>query len=322
VTSGKQGAVPALSLVLLSGCALVGPDHQTPTTELSAGFANANQPGLSTDPAHTRWWQGFEDQELERLVDLAVAGNHDLRVATARLREARALWDETAFDRYPTVTADAAYSNERRSETALQGFGGADRDRELYNAGFDAFWELDLFGRVRRSIEARAAERDAAEASLHDVLVSLLAEVARNYFELRGTQYQLAVASRNADNQRQTLALTVARPCTMRTPLISRWPQSRRPSGGRECETSLRISSAHSRTTTPGRSSCSRTASGRFSSGRAVGRGRRVRRTSTERPVVYATGVRLLPRGRRQDQVPTWLLGQSRLVRTARHPLK
>ena len=128
MTSGKQGAVLALHLVLLSGCALVGPDHQTPTTELSAGFANANQPGLSTDPAHTRWWQGFKDQELERLVDLAVAGNHDLRVATARLREARALWDETAFDRYPTVTADAAYSNERRSETALQGFGGADRD--------------------------------------------------------------------------------------------------------------------------------------------------------------------------------------------------
>ena len=168
-------------------------------------------PGLSTDPAHARWWQGFEDQELERLVDLALAGNHDLRVATARLREARALWDETAFDRYPTVTADAAYSNEQKSEAALQDFGGADRDRELYSAGFDAFWELDLFGRVRRSIEARAAERDAAEASLHDVLVSLLAEMARNYFELRGTQHQLAVAWRNADNQRQTLALTVAR---------------------------------------------------------------------------------------------------------------
>ncbi len=210
MTSGKQGAALALNLALLSACA-VGPDHQTPTTELVTGFANANQPGLSTDPVHTRWWQGFEDQELERLVDLAVAGNHDLSIATARLREARALWDETAFDRYPTVTADAAYSNEQPSETAFQDFDSADRDRELYNAGFDAFWELDLFGRVRRSIEARTAERDAAEASLHDVLVSLLAEIARNYFELRGTQHQLAVAWRNADNQRQTLALTVAR---------------------------------------------------------------------------------------------------------------
>ncbi len=117
----QPGTVLALNLALLSGCTLVGPDRQTPTTELSAGFANANQPGLSPDPAHTRWWQGFEDQELERLVHLAVAGNPDLRIASARLREARALWDETAFDRYPTVTAEAAYSNEQRSETAIQG---------------------------------------------------------------------------------------------------------------------------------------------------------------------------------------------------------
>ncbi|MGH8570470.1 MAG: efflux transporter outer membrane subunit, partial [Gammaproteobacteria bacterium] len=212
MTSGIQpGAVLALNLALLSGCALLGPDHQTPTTELSTAFANANQPGLSTVPVHTRWWRGFKDQQLERLVALAVAGNPDLRIAAARLREARALWDETAFDRYPTVTADAAYSNEQRSEAALQGSRGTDRNHELYNAGFDAFWELDLFGRVRRSVEARAAERDAAEASLHDVLVSLLAEVARNYFELRGAQNQLAVAQRNAENQRQTLALTIAR---------------------------------------------------------------------------------------------------------------
>ena len=77
--------------------------------------------------------------------------------------------------------------------------------------GSTAFWELDLFGRVRRSIEARAAERDAAEASLHDVLVSLLAEMARNYFELRGTSIGSAVAWRNANNQRETLVLTVAR---------------------------------------------------------------------------------------------------------------
>jgi len=212
MTKGIQpGAVLVLNLALLSGCALVGPDRQTPTTELSAAFASANQPGLSADPVHTRWWQGFKDADLNRLVDLAVAGNHDVRIASARLHEARALWDETAFDRYPTVTAEAAYANEQQSTAALQGFPGEGRGRELYNAGFDAFWELDLFGRVRRSIEARTAERDAAEASLHDVLVSLLAEVARNYFELRGTQHQLAVARRNADNQRQTLALTIAR---------------------------------------------------------------------------------------------------------------
>ncbi|MGH8573135.1 MAG: efflux transporter outer membrane subunit, partial [Gammaproteobacteria bacterium] len=160
---------------------------------------------------HTRWWQSFKDADLNRLIDRAVAGNHDLRIASARLREARALWDETAFDRYPTVTAEAAYSNEQQSTAAQQGFPGEDRGREIYNAGFDAFWEIDLFGRVRRSIEARTAETETAEASLNDVLVSLLAEMARNYFELRGTQNQLAVARRNADNQQQTLDLTIAR---------------------------------------------------------------------------------------------------------------
>jgi outer membrane protein, multidrug efflux system len=200
-----------LSLTLLTGCALVGPDQQTPETELSTAFANASQPGLSNDPITILWWQGFKDQALNRLVDRAVAGNHDLRIATARLREARALRSETVFDRYPTVTAGASYVNEQLSTAAIPGAQLDDRDRELYNAGFDAFWELDFFGRVRRSIEARTAEVEATEASLRDVLVSLIAEVARNYFELRGTQHQLAVAQRNADNQRQTLDLTIAR---------------------------------------------------------------------------------------------------------------
>jgi outer membrane protein, multidrug efflux system len=141
------------------------------------------------------------------LVDLALAHNHDLRVATARIREARALLSETTLDRYPTVTAQASYTRQRSSE-ALTPLG--DRDIELYDAGFDATWELDFFGRVRRSIEASAADVGAAEANRRDVIVSLLAEVARNYFELRGTQYRLAVARRNADNQRQTLDLTIA----------------------------------------------------------------------------------------------------------------
>jgi outer membrane protein, multidrug efflux system len=85
-----------------------------------------------------------------------------------------------------------------------------DRDIELYEAGFDATWELDFFGRVRRSIEASAADVGAAEANRLDVIVSLLAEAARTYFELRGTQNRLAVARQNAANQRQTLDLTIA----------------------------------------------------------------------------------------------------------------
>ncbi|MDQ3960491.1 MAG: TolC family protein, partial [Pseudomonadota bacterium] len=120
------------------------------------------------------------------------------------------MWFETSLDRYPTVTAGASYSNERLSTAAILGTRLIDRDRELYSAGFDAFWELDFFGRVRRSVEARTAEVEAQEASLRDVLVSLIAQMARNYFELRGTQNQPAVARRNAENQRQTVDLTLA----------------------------------------------------------------------------------------------------------------
>ena len=204
-TVGAIVLVPCL-LGLLSGC-MVGPDYQRPQVPAPEAFANQTQEGLSTAEVETLWWHGFQDHTLNQLVDQALAHNHDLRVATARLREARALRLETTFDRYPTVTSQASYTRERTSEALAA---TDDRDLELYDAGFDASWELDFFGRVRRSIEASTAAVEAAEASRQDVIVSLLAEVARNYFELLGSQNQLAVARRNAENQRQTLDLTIA----------------------------------------------------------------------------------------------------------------
>jgi multidrug efflux pump len=211
-SSNHVGTVVAVALVpcllgLLSGCMLVGPDYKTPPTQMPAAFTNQAQQGLETGAIDASWWRGFRDQELNKLVELALASNHDLRVATARIREARALLSETTLDRYPTVTSEASFTRQRLSEAVAP---GPDRDIELYEAGFDATWELDFFGRVRRSIEASAAQVSAAEANRRDVTVSLLAEVARNYFELRGAQNRLAVARRNAENQRQTLDLTIA----------------------------------------------------------------------------------------------------------------
>ena len=211
-SSNHVGTMVAIALVpcllaLLSGCMTVGPDYKTPQTQMPEAFANQAQEGLATSGVETSWWRGFHDPRLNQLVELTLANNHDLRVATARLREARALLSETTFDRYPTVTSQASYTRERLSE-AVAPIG--DRDVELYDAGFDATWELDFFGRVRRSIEASSAQVGAAEANRRDVIVSLLAEVARNYFELRGTQNRLQVARRNAENQQQTLALTIA----------------------------------------------------------------------------------------------------------------
>jgi multidrug efflux system outer membrane protein len=136
--------------------------------------------------------------------------NNDQQATAAplRLREARALWSETEFDRFPTVTSQGSYSRERQSEVRAPGI--RDRDLDLFNVGFDATWELDFFGRVRRSLEAVSADVEAQEASRRDVIVSLLSEIARNYLELRGAQNQLEVARRNAENQRETLNLTFA----------------------------------------------------------------------------------------------------------------
>jgi NodT family efflux transporter outer membrane factor (OMF) lipoprotein len=198
--------VPCL-LVLLSGCMLVGPDYRAPQTQMPVAFANQTQEGVAAQEVEMAWWQGFKDDRLNQLVALALLNNHDLRIATARLREARALRAETAFDRYPTATTEASYTRQRLSKAVAP---ARDRDIELYDAGFDASWELDFFGRVRRSIEASSAQVEAFEASRQDVTVSLLAEIARNYFELRGSQNRLAVAQRNAENQRQTLDLTKA----------------------------------------------------------------------------------------------------------------
>jgi multidrug efflux pump len=201
-------ALLLVPLGLLSGCTLVGPDYREPVAQVPRGFANQDQPGISTAAVEVAWWRGFQEDKLDQLVDQALAKNHNLRIATARLREARAIRGETQLDRYPIVTAQGEYTRERQSAAVVPA--SADRDRELYNVGFDASWELDFFGRVRRSIEASSADVGAAEAVRRDVVVSLLAEVARNYFELRGAQNQLAVARRNAENQRQLLDLTHA----------------------------------------------------------------------------------------------------------------
>ena len=97
----KQLTSALCGLMLLTGCAVVGPDYRLTPTELGGEFANASQGGLSSDSIDTTWWCGFKDKELDRLVDLALRANHDRRIASARLREARALWFETSLDRLP-----------------------------------------------------------------------------------------------------------------------------------------------------------------------------------------------------------------------------
>jgi multidrug efflux system outer membrane protein len=122
--------------------------------------------------------------------------------------EARALRTETEFELAPIVPFDATYTKQQVGESLV--VPGVKRESYLYEAGFDAVWELDFFGRIRRTIEAETADLESRIATRRDVIVSLLAEVARNYFELRGAQNQLEVARRNAENQQNTLDLTIA----------------------------------------------------------------------------------------------------------------
>src|SRR5258706_53792 len=197
-----------LLAALLTACA-VGPDYRRPALKTGAEFVNAKAVTYSDQYPIAHFWTEFGDETLDHLVGDALLENHDLRIALAHVREARALHRETRLDLAPTVTASGAYTKERFSqEQSAAAFG---RDQTQYQAGFDASWELDLFGRVRRGVEASHAEMQGAEAGLRDAQVIVTAEVARTYFELRGLQTQLAVARRNVDNQQETLQLTTVR---------------------------------------------------------------------------------------------------------------
>lgn len=208
---GAAGLVAALA-----GCT-VGPNYARPEAKVPEQYRQELQGGLAQRPAElAKWWTRLNDPMLNTLVDRAIAGNLDLREAEQRLREARAQRGVVAADQYPKVDASGSASRARQSRNVDSAqFGNRDSDfdnsADLYSAGFDASWEIDVFGRVRRSIEAADADVAAAAESRRDVLVSLLAEVARNYVDLRSLQEQLAIAHKNVRVQQDSLELAEAR---------------------------------------------------------------------------------------------------------------
>lgn len=198
-----------LALALLAGCA-VGPNYKTPTTAVPDAFAGGVETNFASGETAVAWWRGFNDSRLNSLVDRALAGNHDLRIASAHVLEARALRRSDEFNYLPVPEATASYTHSQYSQAFEPGVPRNQRNLKLYDIGFDATWELDFFGRVRRTVQAGTAELQAAEANRRDVMVTLISEVARNYFELLGVQGELEVARRNADNQRETVKITQA----------------------------------------------------------------------------------------------------------------
>jgi len=155
-----------------------------------------------------RWWRQLDDEVLEQLENSALSANHDVRSAVARLDAARSVFDEDRRNRYPKVGVGASVDVR---EQAIPGFFDQPLRVNTYRAGFDASWELDLFGRVRAAIAAASANAESFEAVLAAVRVSVAADVAWNYFELRGLQQRMAVLDRSLVNQRETLRLTTVR---------------------------------------------------------------------------------------------------------------
>jgi outer membrane protein, multidrug efflux system len=206
------GLVGLLALsALLPGCS-VGPNYQAPKTQVAPAFANGQETNLAPGKIAVDWWRAFNDPQFNRLVDRALTNNYDLRIATAHIREARALRTGAIADEFPVVTGQAGYNRSvNSSDASTFPLNRDQRTLQLFTSGFDATWELDIFGGVRRNIEAASADLAATQAQRQDVMVSVIAEVARNYFELRGQQNLLAVARRNAENQRENLDLTLAR---------------------------------------------------------------------------------------------------------------
>ena len=204
----------AAGLAVLGGCN-VGPEAKAPEpTQVDGWSASLAGAGLSPDPvANAAWWEQFNDPALNSLVQRAVEGNKDLAIAAARVREARAARGVVAADSLPTLDASGGYTRSQNSETTRGGrFNpGSSESFDTYQAGFDANWEIDLWGRVRRSVEAADADVAAAEEARRDTLVVLLGEVGRNYVEVRSLQRRLEIARANIRSQSQSLDLTTSR---------------------------------------------------------------------------------------------------------------
>ena len=183
-------------LSLLTACA-VGPTYRAPETSPSAngGFVSAGPASAAAQPLPPSWWRLYQDPVLDRLVGEALTANTDLRVAAANLTYAQGLLDEARAGRFPTTTVTAGGTESRSSLQALRGKPAS----FVYSAGFTAAYQVDLFGRVRRTIEAARADAEGAAATVDAVRVTVAAQTAGAYADACGYGEQLAVARHSLD---------------------------------------------------------------------------------------------------------------------------
>ncbi|RUY25765.1 efflux transporter outer membrane subunit, partial [Mesorhizobium sp. M7A.F.Ca.CA.001.13.2.1] len=201
--AARRLLAPMLTAVLLAGC-VVGPDYQTPIMAMPANWSG-QKPTMPAQPARlSKWWQRLRDPELNTLVEEAVAGNLDVATAKAKIREARASYRQSAGTLLPSADGSGSASRNKSAETTS----GSDATYSEYQAGFDASWELDLFGANRRGVEAARYGLNASQEELRSTLLTLVGDVASYYTQARGYQARIALARRSAASQRQTAELT------------------------------------------------------------------------------------------------------------------
>ncbi|NWK96235.1 RND transporter [Sphingobium lactosutens] len=202
---------------LLAGCT-VGPDYAGPprhASDAAPSFVRAGAEGTNNAPPVADWWTMLGDPQLDALIARALVNNSDVQAGEARLRQARAMLGEERANRAPKANASALYAHAHVPGVDLgsSDSGSADNgdsssnDLNLYNVGFDASWEIDLFGGRRRAVEAARATFEGAQASLADVQVSLSANVAQAYLSLRDRQQRIALGEQSIALQQDVLAL-------------------------------------------------------------------------------------------------------------------
>lgn len=208
--SPSQAVLFPLTALILAGCAAVGPNYSPPTlpslpsSQFPASFGEPPA-GLGSGAVEVAWWRAFDDPELATLIQRALAANHDIGIAAVRLEEAKAMLGESRQGFLPRGSAALGHENRRRSEGETPP--GRPRQIEAYRSAVDASWEIDLFGRVRRSVEAAQAQAGSREALLRGVQAGVAAAVAATWFELRGIEAELAVAADISQSQRESLDL-------------------------------------------------------------------------------------------------------------------
>jgi len=212
VSSSRLGYIVTLMLLLFlgaaSGCA-VGPDFRKPQMVMPAAWAGGHDPEPVIETNLAQWWEAFQDQTLTSLVTRAVEFNLDLKLAESRIRQARAARGIAASGMGPEIDATGSFRRAQSAGSPAPGGGDIEGSlTNLYQAGLDASWEVDIFGGVRRGVEAANADVQASMETLRDVLVTLSAEVAFGYIDLRSFQQRVGVARQNLEAQKHSARLT------------------------------------------------------------------------------------------------------------------